>query len=55
MIELPCFSLFYLVSSVMISLLPLDSTYASPGPKIYKKCSSDYFHIVHRVERIALL
>ena len=50
------------VSSVMRSLVPLDSTYASPIPrtpqklkKCYKKCSSDYFHIVHVVERIALV
>ena len=37
------------------TLIPLDSTYASPGPpkmktKIWKKCSSDYFHILHIVE-----
>ena len=37
------------------TLVPLDSTYASPGPpkmktKIWKKCSSDYFHILHIVE-----
>ena len=43
------------VSSVMRCLVPLDSTYASPGPQqngknIIKKCSSDYFHIVHVVE-----
>ena len=37
------------------TLVPLDSTYASPRPpkmktKIWKKCSSDYFHILHIVE-----
>ena len=36
-------------------------TYASPEPptwlmeKIYKKCSSDYFNILHVVEMIALV
>ena len=41
------------------TLVPLDSTYASPGPpkmKINnKKCSSDYILILHVVERIALV
>ena len=36
------------------TLIPLDSTYASPGPqneiKNLKKNSSDYFHILHIVE-----
>ena len=41
------------------TLVPLDSTYGSPGPpkmkKINNKFSSDYFHILHVVERIALV
>ena len=37
------------------TLVPLDSIYTSPGPpqnenKNLKKCSSDYFHILHIVE-----
>ena len=37
------------------TLVPLDSTYDSPGPPKKTKCSSHYFHILHVVERIALV
>ena len=41
------------------TLVPLDSTYGSPGPpknskEVNNKFSSDYFHILHVVGRIAL-
>ena len=57
--ELPCSSLLYLCLQcdedfMTDTLIPLDSTYGSPGPprnekEVNNKFVSDYFHILHVV------